>query len=666
VLAQNTNLGISILQVTPSGTAPIGSSVNIQGTIYTSNGSYEILLGTAIVNNGVAEGYYVNANFTVPDLPSGTYALVLRDVAVDSNSNPQEFTITTGYTVDATPLSVTEGHSVTLNVAVHGGIEGTSYAANITISLPNSAAAYSKTISLGAANDKGTASAQVSFPDNSFQPQGAVTDYSGIYTVTFNQSLATTQFRVDILDSTVYHKGQTVNIRATGYQPNQDATITISSVSSGQTLQTIETIASADGTITASWVVSSAASIGNYTVRINPSGTQKTISDQQTFTVEGYSIKVITKNLAGDIVPTITLNAQDAQTSAQYSAISGPDGIANLKLETGTNVLTAYWNSVNVGQTNITVSGDATFTITCQLTNLKITVENTQGVAMPYINLNITYQYLATSGSKTGTSSGQTGPSGSFILNSALPSATFKIDASAYNQVFNGGNNTVTNLPIQPTSQVFVVAPDESIAFNVLGYNQQGISNARIELVELSNGLFYTATTNSNGVANSQLTFGMYRARIFKDNILVNETSIQAFSAGQKKIVASLYGIDLSVSVVDFFGSPVSNVEVTISGPQQLSATTQSNGKVTFNNIIGGNMQIFVQDPNAPNSNQAITLNVEQPSTVQIKMERYVAFGSLLIQASLLITTLIIVVIFILFLVVEIIRRKMRNTTPTS
>lgn len=652
--------------MTPSGTAPIGSSVNIQGTIYTSNGSYEILLGTAVVNNGVAEGYYVNANFTVPDLPSGTYALVLRDVDVASNSNPQEFAITTGYTVDATPLSVTEGHSVTLNVAVHGGIQGTSYTANITISLPNSAAVYSKTVSLGAANDKGTASAQVSFPDNSFQPQGAVTDYSGIYTVTFNQSLATTQFRVDILDSTVYHKGQTVNIRATGYQPSQDATITISSASSGQTLQTIETIASGDGTITASWVVSSSASIGNYTVRINPSGTQKTISDQQTFTVEGYSIKVITKNLAGDIVPTITLNAQDAQTSAQYSAISGPDGIANLKLETGTNVLTAYWNSVNVGQTNITVSGDATFTIICQLTNLKITVENAQGVAMPYINLNITYQYLATSGSKTGTSSGQTGPSGSFILNSALPSANYKIDASAYNQIFNGGNNTVTNLPIQPTSQVFVVAPDESITFNVLGYNQLGIPNARIELVELSNGLFYTATTSSNGVATSQLTFGMYRARIFKDNILVNETSIQAFSAGQKQIVASLYGIDLSVSVVDFFGSPVSNVEVTINGPQQLSATTQSNGKVTFNNIIGGNMQIFVEDPNAPNSNQAITLNVEQPSTVQIKMERYVALGSLLIQASSLITTLIIVIIFILFVVVEIIRRKMRKTTPTS
>ena len=72
--------------MTPSGTAPIGSSVNIQGTIYTSNGSYEILLGTAVVNNGVAEGYYVNANFTVPDLPSGTYALVLRDVDVASNS----------------------------------------------------------------------------------------------------------------------------------------------------------------------------------------------------------------------------------------------------------------------------------------------------------------------------------------------------------------------------------------------------------------------------------------------------------------------------------------------------------------------------------------------------------------------------------------------------
>ena len=665
VSAQNTNLGITILQVTPTGTAPIGSSVNVQGTLYTANGSYQLILGTTVVKSGVADGFYVNDNFTVPDLPSGIYALTLKDINVASSSNPQEFTITTGYSINAVPAFVQEGHSVTLNVAVKGGQQSTSYSANIVVSLPNSAITYSKTVSLGTPNDAGTASAQITFPDNSFQPAGALTNYAGSYSVTFNQSLATTNFDVNILDSSTYHKGQTVNIRATGYQPDQTASLTITSAT-GQTLQSAEVTASSEGVISSTWVVSSAASIGDYTVRITPSGTQKTITDQQTFTVIGYSIKIITKNLAGEIVPSITLQAEDAHTQSVYSATSGSDGTANLKLETGTNVLTAFWNTVNVGQTNITVSGDETFTMTCQLTDLKITTENTQGIVMPFVNLNITYHYQSPSGSKAGSTNGQTGPSGSFTLRSVLPAATYTIDASIYNQIFNAGNNTASNLPNVATSQVSIICPDESITFNVLGYNKQGIPNARLELVELSNGLFYSVTTDNNGATAIKATFGMYRARLFKDNLLINETNIQVFSSGQKQIRANLYGIDLSVSVVDFFGSPISNVQVTINGQQQLSEPTQNNGKATFNDIIGGSMQIIAQASGTPNAYQAITVNVNQPGTVQIKMDKYIVLGSLLIQASSLITILIILSAIILFALVEVVRRRRLKPTVTS
>lgn len=665
VLAQNTNLGITILQVTPSGTAPVGTSVNLQGTIYTSNGSYQIILGSSVVNNGVADGFYVNVNFTVPDLPSGTYALILKDVAVSSNSNPQQFAITSSYSITVVPTSVQEGNSVTLNVAVNGGLQGTSYSATIAVSLPNSGATYSRIVSLGVASDKGTASAQVTFPDSSFQPDGALTNYAGTYSVTFNQSLASTEFKVNILDSATYHRGQTVNIRAIGYQPSQAATITIAS-STGQTLQSIEVTASSEGLINSAWVVSSAASIGDYTVRINPSGSQKAILDQQTFAITGYSIQVITKNLAGAIVPSVTVQAQDAQTSAIYSATSGSDGVANLKLETGNNGLTALWNSVNVGQTNVTVSGDATFTLTCQLINLKITVKNTQGKVMPFVDLNVNYQYQSNSGSKTESAVGQTGQLGSFTLNSTLPGATYKIDASVYDQIFNAGNNTVSNLPSQATSEVSIICPDETVTLSVLGRNQQGIPNARIELVELSNGLFYSATTDNNGVAVLEVTFGMYRARIFKDNFLVNETSVEVFGTSQKQILATLYGIDLSVLVVDFFGSPISNAQVTINGPQQLSATTQNDGKATFNGIIGGNMQIIAQASGASNAYQAINVNVDQSSVLQVKIDKYVALGSMLIQASSLITVLIIVSAIILFVLVEVIRRRKLKPTITS
>ena len=82
--------------------------------------------------------------------------------------------------------------------------------------------------------------------------------------------------------------------------------------------------------------------------------------------------------------------------------------------------------------------------------------------------------------------------------------------------------------------------------------------------------------------------------KFMKDDILINETTIQVFGATQQTIVCNLYGIQVSVSVVDFFGHPISNANVTLNGPcnRTLSAMTKSDGTATFNNVVGGDMQI--------------------------------------------------------------------------
>ena len=663
VNAQNTNLGVSILQITPTtATGPVGTSVNLQGTIYVSNGSYQVVLGNTVVDRGKADGYYVNSNFTVPELPSGAYALTLSDLNVNPPVNStQQFTVTTGYSITAVPSSVQEGNSLALTVSVTGAQAAASYSANVAVVFPTPlGTTYSKTATLGIPNEKGTVSTLVTFPDSSFQPTGALTDYAGTYNVYFNQSqsLAQSTFSVNFIDSTTYHRGQTVTVRATGYQPNEPATLTITSVKSASIIQTAPVTASAGGIITTSWTVSSTADIGDYTIKITPQNNQKAIVDSETFTVPGYSIKIQTTNLAGEVVPGVAIEAQDAATNAVYNAVSDSAGNANLKLEKGINALTASWNGVNVGETNITVSEDATFSLRCELTDVKITVKNTDGIGMPFVNLNVVYQYQSSGASKTGSASGQTGASGSFTLNSNLPGASYTIDASIYNQIFNAGNNTVSNLPTQATAQVFIICPSEKITLNVVSYNQEAIPNARIELVELSNGLFYSATTDSNGAASTQATFGMYRARVYKDNTLINETNVQVFSESQHQIRATLYGIQLSVVVVDFFGTPIQNVNVTLNGPEKLSALTQSGGTATFNSIIGGSLQIIAQAPGTQGAYQAMTLTVNQPTSVQIKLDKYVALGPLLIQASSLFSMLIILVAVILFALVEVYRRR--------
>lgn len=674
VFGQNSNLGVTIYQVVPAGsyisngtstlTGPVGYALNLQGTIYTSNGTYQVIFANQVVASGTSEGYYVNANFSVPEVPSGTYALRLRDVPTNVNSTEDDFQVTITYSITAVPSQVQEGSSVVCNVAVTGGDPGTSYYANVSVVLPSPlSTAYSKILSLGATSQKGSANAQVTFD--------SLTNYTGSYTVYFNQSvpLAQSQFSVDFLDSTTYHRGQTATINAIGYQPNQAATLSFTS-SSGTSLNSESLTASDAGVISTTWVVPSNAATGTHTATITPQGIQKSIQDSQSFSIIGYAVTIKTVNLAGEVVPQIQIQATDQATNTVYKSTSGSDGIANFNLETGIISLTAFRNGVNVGQSNITVTGNGAFNLQCQLTDLKIIVQNENGAPIPFVNLTITYHYLLTNGgsSQTGNASGQTDPSGAFMLNSTLTGISYTINASLYNQVFNSGNNTANNVPAQAVSEIVITCPNEPLSINVVDYNQAAIPDARIELVELTSGLFYTASTDSSGSVTSQVTFGMYRTRIYKNNILINETNIEAFSESQKQIRCTLYGIQVSVSVVDFFGQPIPNANVTLNGPEpeRFSAVTQGDGTATFSNVIGGDMQIVAFASGAQNGYQAVTLTVVQPTSVQIKIDRYIALGSLLIQTSSLITIAIILVAVILFVAVEIYRRKRVKHTSKS
>jgi hypothetical protein len=681
VFGQNQNLGVSILQVNPVGAAPIagqtttsgsvGDALNLQGTIYTSNGQYQVIFASQVVASGTAQGYYVNSNFSIPQVPSGTYALRLRDFSANINSTENQFQVQTNYTITAGTSKIQEGSSVVLNVAVTGGTVGASYIADVSVVLPSPLSTeYSKTVSLGTANQQGTATAQVTYPDSSFQPTGSLTDYAGSYTAYFNKtnSLAKSDFLVSFLDSTTYHRGQTVTIHAVGYQPNQAATLGVASVSSGTALDSVSVTAAADGVITKTWVVPANAGIGDYKVTITPQGTAKAIPDSQTFSINGYSVQIKTLNLANEVVPQITVQAQDKATNNQYSNTSGIDGLLYLNLEAGIYTLTGLLNGVNVGSTDITVVGNGGFNFACQLTDLKIVVQNQNGVSLPYVNLSITYQYQPANGGsvKTGNVTGQTDFSGTFKLNSTLTGISYTVEASLYNRVFNLGNSTFNNVPAQAVTNLVITCPSETLSITVVGNNQAAIPNARIELVEQTTGIFYAATTDSSGSVTTQVSFGIYRARFYKDNILINQTSLEIFGNIQKQVQCTLYGIQVSVRVVDFFGNPISNANVTLNGPatEHFSAITKGDGTAVFSDVIGGDMQVVAFAPGAQNVYQAMAVSVNQPTSVQVKIERYAVLGSLLIPVSSLIAVIVILIAVILLAIVEIYRRKRVKIPP--
>ncbi len=613
ISAQSQSSSVSISEVSPNSlSGPVGQAVNVQGTIYTYNGGYQIIFGSNVVGTGASTGYSVNANFIVPEIPAGSYNLTLKDVTTGVTSTDQ-FQVITTYYINAIPSQIQEGASILVNVTVTGGQPTTPYTADVSIALPSPLnTEYSKIISLGDSTQKGTANAQVNFPDSSFQPTGSLTDYAGSYTLYFNQtsSLAQNHFSVVFIDFTNYHRGQPVNVRATGYQPNQEANVTINNVGASSAIDSLSITASANGTMAAAWVVPSNAPIGDYVVQITTSTPQKIIHDSESFSITGYSIQVKTVNLAGQVVSGVKVQALDLMTNLLYNNTASDNGIANLNLEAGSVSLTAFWSGVNVGQSNITVNGEGTFTLQCELTNLKVLVQNENGVPLPFVNLAITYQYQPENGgSQTGTASGQTDISGTYILNSTLIGISYNITASLYNQVFNANQENFKMLTSTPISQVLITCPNEALTINVVGYNETAIPNARVELVELTTGLFYTQTTNSSASVTSQVTFGMYRARVYKDDILLNETNINVFGDSNEQLLCTLYGILVKVSVVDLLGNPIPNANVTLTGPatERFSAITQGSGTVTFNDVIGGNMQIVTFASGASNDYQSMT-----------------------------------------------------------
>ncbi len=662
-------IGTQIDQVLPgTGEGVVGQSVSVYGSIDTFYGRYEAYFGSILVASGTAQGSSITTTFKIPETPGGSYTITLRDVATNGNDT-SPFTVNPAYSVSAVapaaPVQLQEGGTVALNVTVTGGQPNTVYAADITVTVPSPLNTnYSRLVTLPASNQKGTVITQINFPDTSFAPIGSLTDYAGQYNVYFNvsQSLGSSKFSIGFTDLTQYHRGQTVTLNAVGYVPTDTATVSIKNQDSGVTMFTVDVTPTSAGVVTAQWTVPAGAAIGNYQVDITAHNTPKLVPDSQVITVPGYPVRIRVLDLSGAVVPQIVVEAVDLATNKSYSGTSGDNGTATINLETGQAALTGYWNDLQVGQETITVTGEGQFTLSCTLSNIKIIVQDQNGLLIPSVSLNISYEYLATKTQqqKTGSATGQTDGSGAFIMNSTPPGISYTIKASAYNVVFNGGNDTVSNLPARAVSDVTILCPSRTLTFKITDYNNNPISDARLALLEVTAGIFYSATTDSSGSAMVDATFGRYRMQVYAGSVLLNETQTDAFDDKEVGIQCVLYNLQVNVEVIDFFGQPIGNANVRLTEPTGVVLTekTQAGGTAVFNGVTGGDMQIVAYFAEGDDYYEALNTHVESPTTIQVRMGRYVAFGAFLVQTSFFLALILIIVAVAVLLAVEVYRRR--------
>lgn len=656
-----------IISITPSS-GYVGTNVQLSANITTVNGPYIVQFDGETVTSGNATENKVDVSFPVPPASEGDHNVTVVDVEKVENDTTT-FTVLTSYSfksvVPEFPVQLQQGANVTISINMTGGKSNYTYP-NVTVQTPSGDLKYEALRKNITTNVTGDFYDNLTYPDDF--SSGANTNFTGEYTVIFDEAVVS-QFFIGLTNSSEYHRGDIVNIKAVDYYPpNENITVTIKL---GDTLIDSINWTAIDGVVNVDWPVPLNATIGNYNLSITPlPNSKQNASDTQIFIIPGFRTEIFTLNLANKTVSDIFVKAYDNSAKTYYNTTSSENGTAISMLEIGDYSYEAFFKDVRVGEINFTVAKEEQINITCQLVTMNINVVDGQNISLPQVSISLNYNYttnLNAKENKTGADFGETNITGILQLHSLLPNITYTINASRYGEVFNQGNNTLSDLSATAYVNVTIFCPVHTLQVNVVDAHNQPIANVNVKVQELMGGLHYSNNTNLDGNAVLSCTFGKYFVKVYAGEIVLNKTALDLFQNQSISIQCRLYGLTVSVKVVDYFGQPISNANVTwqLDGLQN-SALTKSDGLVTFSNIIGGDLQVTVYLPGQSQPFEVTTPSIDSSRTIEIKLGKYVILAGFLVETSNLITAIIIAATVLLVLLIEVYRRKRLKPQKSS
>ena len=647
------NAKVNIISVAPSS-GKVGTTVKLIGNITTNNGKYQVLFDKINVTSGKAEGNNVNASFLIPEAARGNHTITLIDLSTGENATTK-FEVLTAFSLKTytpkPPAQLQEGDSVTISLNVTGGEINKEYVAEISVQTPTNDT-YSITRDLLPAND-GSDFVNLTYPDDfkSVNPE-ANTNYTGEYIIYLNVTSENATFSIGLTDFLEYHRFSRVNIKAVGYKQDENVTIT---VSSEEKVINSTFVKAEKGIVNYTWMVPANASVGTYAVNITSTSNQtvKKPPDFQKFIVPGFNVNVTTTNLAGENVANIEVRAFEKGKPVENKT-SDSEGIAHLKLEIGNYTCEAYFKNRMVGETSLNVTEAGTWKLICNLTNLKVIVVDKEGHFIPKVTLAVTPQNMSTLTLVTDIN-------GLAVAHSLLPNITYTLNASRYNEKFN--TTTIQKLPTIAWFNLTITCPLVQLQLNVTDVNDNPIDNAKIKLHGVIDGLYYEGRT-VNGIASFNCTFGKYTVEVYVDGIKLKSTTINLLNYTKKYRVSvncELYGLTVTVKIVDYFGQPIPNLNVTLQreGLPKISKPTRGDGTVTFNNVIGGETQITAYS--GQKRFTAGFFNIEKNQIITLKVGEYVVLAGFLIETSQLAIAAIIIATIIIVVLLEIYYRKKRG-----
>ncbi|RLI22515.1 hypothetical protein DRO54_00980 [Candidatus Bathyarchaeota archaeon] len=634
--------------------------ISVNGTIDTENGFYRIFFDGEEVANGTAEGRKVETEFVVPNMPAGVYNVTLLDVNASSKSPSIKFTIETAYILDVytpkEPYQFVEGDNVTISVTIKGGENSSTYSLNMTVTFQNETS-Y-RMIEL-LTNSSGYAKGNVTYPVNFLGT--LTTNFTGVYTVKLNETLAETSFTVGITELTEYHRGDIVKIRAIGYQPSENVTINVK-FPNGH-LESFNTTADPSGVVDCNWTVPMNAPMGIYSLWINNT---KEYQDIQNFTIPGFTVNITTVNLSGKPVPSVALEISENKTSL-YNETTNEDGSTMVNLEMGNYTWRAFYNERFVGEGNFTTSGIENENITLQvlLSTLSISVINERtGEGVPFVKVKLSCNYTAVNDeNRSLTFTEETSLNGTATFENVFVNMSYSVEAYKYDALFNT-TTVFTQLPEQAVYTLNITYPAKKLTVRIFDYADNPAQGLIVRAYEWTSGTAVPTDegeSNQDGIVTLDLTFGWYKLRIYKrvdsNEVLVNETKVELTTQNETvevNIKCNLLGLNVTIKVVDFFGNSLPEVSIKMERASDgLSFERAGSGEFMFEDMIGGKytVYVFLSGSQTPYLKETIYLD-KSGATIILKDAAHVNFFGILIETYVFATMLAIIIVVAIFIIV--------------
>jgi len=411
-------------------------------------------------------------------------------------------------------------------------------------------------------------------------------------------------------------------------------------------------VSAVDGVVNASWKIPALAKYGTYTVTITnstPLHTIKLVPDTQNFTVTRvqFLCQIQTRNLDNEIVSGISVSAYLPFVAIPIvTMISDKDGLTKFPLEAGNYSFKASLSKVEIGNIPVlSLSENITEILVCQLAHIRTCVKDVDETPLPFINVTFTYEYTTTDNETISIkNSFETDSTGIVVLPNTFTNTSYIIEARRYNHLFN--KTTIGNLTT--SLWVNVTCPTCPLFIHVVDSNEHPLQNVQVTVYEWSSErLMLSEATNKTGNITSDLTFGRYKITVSNHSadfevIVLNQTILDLIEDQFLVIRCKIFGVALSVKVVDYFGQPISNAPVEIERKSEQGWTkikpspkTDSEGIVSLPNI-GGDYLISIYASGSLDETRTISLTTSQQ--VVIKLDRYVLVGGYLIETSQFIT----------------------------